>query len=113
MRQSVTYKLYDVRGESLIESLVSVLIGALSTLLLASIITSAQSMIAAGEATMTEYYRQDAILAKQTGDDGKVSGSPKVTIADGSGTQIGLPVDIVAYENNAIHTTTVVSYKQQ
>jgi hypothetical protein len=95
------------KGETLVETLVSVLIGALSMLMLAVALAASQRMIASGEKSVGKYYDgNESIVAKETEPE---RATAKLTL-DGGKFEHGYGV--MLYENGSAKTH-VISYERE
>ena len=86
-------KLKSTSGESIAETLVSVLIAAFALLMLAGTVNTASGLITKGQKKMSEYYNANNILATQDED---ANGTPlnSITISTISGDGINFSISV-------------------
>ena len=101
-------KLKSKKGETITETLVSVLIAAAAMILFASMITSSQRILQKSESIMNDYYageaKMEAAMADGGTDDGIKTGNGTVTIQPANNT---LPRYNISYKpmNGQINVT--------
>ncbi len=117
MGEELRAKLFGQTGETLTESLVSLLISSLSILMLATAISAAFGMINASRTKLSTYYQKnnDVVAEASSGSSGATATSGNVQIKeikdDGTGTQMANL--LVTYVTNSDGgATSVVSYKK-
>lgn len=102
-------KLKSRAGETLAETLVSLLIAALALVMLAGAMTTASSVVERGRKQLDRYYSANeaengVIYMEATGESGSVTLSS---------TDLTLNIPVVYYENSEFAKTPVVAYKVQ
>ena len=113
MRHTIIIKLRDKlrsgAGESLIETLVSMLVASAALLMLGGAITSATRMVTKSRDTLERYYANESILASM--EDGTDSDTDRrLTVSPGTVTVNGTPCPVVFYVNSEFAQTPVISY---
>ncbi len=110
MMKRLSKKLKNRAGESLAETLVSLLIAALALVMLAGAISSASGVIIKSRDKLDKYYsanEEESGVVKMAG--GGSSGAVKMT--DSSGVLSEQSYGITYYKNNEFAKTPVVAYK--
>ncbi|MBQ9544901.1 MAG: hypothetical protein IJV00_07230 [Clostridia bacterium] len=102
-------KLKDVRGESLSEILIALLVSSLAIVLLAGMINASSTMISNSREKVADYVSADRSVVEQNGssETGTVSikeGSETITLTDGAGS-----ITVVYYSNS--ENESVKSYR--
>ena len=80
MCEKLTKKIKSRAGETIAEVLIALLISSLALVMLASMISATQSMVAKSEKKMSEYYDANDVLENLDSDDKK--GTLTVTVKD-------------------------------
>ena len=80
-------KLKSKKGETITETLVSVLIAAAAIILFASMITSSQRILKKSESIMDDYYVGEAKMEEMMADGGTAGGSTTGAAAAAAGTE--------------------------
>lgn len=105
----------EERGESLVEALVSVLIGGLALLMLAVVIASTSHLITDSRQEMEGYYSQANAFAASAGVDASAQLRGTVALVDESGNRVSLASDDtdqrVVYNVGEVTGKTVVTYQ--
>ena len=91
-------------GESISETLVALLIAALALVMLASMISSASSMVTKSKALFAEYYDTSNDLASGSGSGSNLN----VTISDGT---LTVSREVTVYQNTELGSVPVTSYR--
>ena len=108
-------RLKDRRGETIVETLIAIMIASLSMALLVSMISTATKITGQSSASLQEYYTQDTLVSGRdssckagTGNismkDDSAVGSTYVTIGGGNR-------QVTYYRNDKAARTQVVSYE--
>ena len=113
-RECFRRSLKNSRGESLVETLVAILVGALAMTLLASMIVTSTRLTQESSKTIDEYYASNNLVAAKS-DDGKVTGEGTIVLNDKDGfpkylRSDGSDVKVEYYVNNADSKNPVVAY---
>lgn len=122
MRQKVQNKLRSRAGESLVETLISLLVSSAALLMLAGAITTASRLVTTSRDTLDEYYANNERLSTMDVSM-DVSGSPPPSFVSGGG-EITIDNDndnveitlgngndeVTFYINNVFSKTPVISY---
>lgn len=119
MKGRITAKLKSISGESLGETLISLVIAALALLMLAGAISAATNVIMRSKEAMNDYYSADVNVATHGSANGTVEIGLSNTGFSGnaviSGTGISENLEIrsisVSYYLNNEHNTSVISYE--
>lgn len=110
MMEKIRKKLKNQAGESLAETLVSLLIAALALVMLAGAISSASGVIIKSRDKLDKYYsaneENDGVVRMASGG---TPGSMKMT--DSSGLVQDKTINIIYFKNDEFAKTPVVAYK--
>ena len=113
MRHTIIIKLRDKlrsgAGESLIETLVSMLVASAALLMLGGAITSATRMVTKSRDTLGAYYANESFLARMP-DATPDPDSLRLTATDGKITVNNQKYDVTFYVNSVFAQTPVISY---
>ncbi len=108
MRHTIIIKLRDKlrsgAGESLIETLVSMLVASAALLMLGGAITSATRMVTKSRDTLERYYANESILASMPDPESGLAASGGTVTVNGKG------YDVTFYENRVFDYMPVISY---
>lgn len=103
-------KISDNSGETLGETLVSLLISALALVMLAGAISAASGIILRSRDRINNYYAQNSKIETQNDDDSAWSG--KVTISNGPVDGFNVESQVLFFSNDALNPANpVVTYK--
>ncbi|MBR1560668.1 MAG: hypothetical protein IJ646_10560 [Clostridia bacterium] len=106
MKHSILMKKLRSRaGESIGETLVSLLISALALMMLAGAISAAMRVVTTSNDKMTTYYQGDNTLANPSVDSGKIM---EIKLTDGTITSTY--TEVPYYMNSAFSNKTAVTY---
>ncbi len=108
-------KLKNNSGESLAETLISLLIAAVALVMLAATIAASAGIISKGRNKLNDYYSENeksAGIVKMT-DSGEETGATETVVisADGENDYLSESVKVEYYKNTEIGMTPVISYK--
>ena len=113
MRHTIIIKLRDKlrsgAGESLIETLVSMLVASAALLMLGGAITSATRMVTKSRDTLGAYYANESFLASMP-DATPDPDSERLTATGGTVTVNGKGYGVTFYENRVFDYMPVISY---
>ena len=106
--KKIAAKLRSRRGETIAETLVSLLVGCLALMVLAGMIAATARLVRTSEEKMDEYYVESAKLAdpEESGESGTVT----VTVS-GSELETSVSCGVSAYENTIFSGHTVTAYR--
>lgn len=96
-------------GESISETLISLLIAALALVMLAGAISSSTSVILKSEDKLKDYYDSAESLTKRTS--GISSSNPKIRITDNDSAISAPNYPVIYYKNEEFSKTPVVAYE--
>lgn len=100
----------DEQGETITETLVSVLIGGLALLMLAVVLATSNNIISESKQSMNEYYAKTNAIASETHAPSE-GNSVSVTLKDASGNPLADPATVnVNYSVNDVIGETIVAY---
>lgn len=123
MMESMKNKLHSRAGESIAETLIALLIGAVSLIMLAGAVSASSSIITRSRKTMDSYYTANEIVVTEPASisdstikaaivSGNTSGN-KIEMQQ-SGSKIeGCEYAVTYYENTAFSKTPVIAYYLQ
>ncbi len=108
-------KLKNNSGESLAETLISLLIAAVALVMLAATIAASAGIISKSRNKLNDYYSENeksAGIVKMT-DSGEETGATETVVisADGEDDYLSESVKVEYYKNTEIGMTPVISYK--
>ena len=110
--EKLKQKLGGRAGESIAETLISLLIAALALVMLAGAITTAHAVIRTSKAKLNEYYvAAENVAKRKTAESGLTE--PKVTIAAApTDTEVYISVEapVAFYRNGVFDGTPVIAY---
>lgn len=98
-------KLRNQAGETLAETLITVLIIAVAMMMLAGMISATASMVKTSETKMNEYYQGSEVLETFSG----AERGPTVTLKIGTATFEPIPIEYA--KNEVFSDHTVISYR--
>lgn len=112
MKNSILKKLKGRAGESLAETLIAVLVIAVASMLLASMITATTSIVKRSQSSMEKYYNQSSKL-ETLSDTNLKTASISITVSDMSDSNTYWTGSIpVQYEqNDELGRHTVIAYR--
>ena len=96
-------------GESISETLISLLIAALALVMLAGAISSSTSVILKSEDKLKDYYDSAESLTKRTS--GISSSNPEIKITDNNSAISAPNYPVIYYKNEEFSKTPVVAYE--
>lgn len=113
MGENLRAKLLGQTGETLTESLVSLLISSLSILMLATAISAAFNMINNSRTKLSAYYKKnnDVVAQQASGGSGATETPGTVAIKNDSGASVATP-SVTYVTNSDGGAAAVVSYKK-
>ena len=111
MKTLVMNKLKSSSGESIAETLVSVLIAAFALLMLAGTINTASNLITKSQDTLKQYYTANNKLER--GEEGPSTTTKNVTITGDDGRLSGNSYLATVYQNDVLGSGTVNAYDIQ
>ena len=100
-----------VRGETLTEVLVAIVVSGLAILMLATVIASATSINESSRKAMNEYYEKSNGIVEASATNG--TGTVTLSVDDGSGTVTAIALDdedVTYYISEQMDGTPIVSY---
>jgi len=101
----------SVRGESLTEVLVAILISCLAILMMATVIAASFNVNETSRKAMDKYYKDNNRIANQiSGDSDTASGKGTVTMTSSDGTSVNLENNPVNYYIDELNNEVVVSF---
>ena len=109
--QPIRKKLHSRAGETISETLISLLIASLALVMLAGAVTSGSAMIAKGRTKLEDYYSKNeklATISQPAAGDSK-TGSLKWELVSGKELD-GQTFSVVYAENDAFSNKKVISY---
>ena len=106
--KQIAGKLRSRKGETIAETLVSLLVGCLALMVLAGMIAATARLVRTSEDKMDEYYVESAKLAEPE----KSGESDSVTVTvSGSEVETSVSCEVAAYENTIFSGHTVTAYR--
>ena len=106
---SIRARLRSQAGESITETMVSVLIAALALVMLAGAVSTASHVVTDSKDKLDGYYAENEKIIKMSGD-AVTADTPQINISCG-GENWG-SVSVKYYINNTFSTDPVISYKK-
>lgn len=111
MKRSWFSRLKSTRGESIAETLISVLIATTALTMLAGMITASARMITRSRTLMQDYYEKNLPLEEKGG---SADGTMTMRLTGGTPGEIPAQTfDVLYFENDTIGGRPVISYRPQ
>lgn len=114
MNDKVIRKLKSNGGETITETLVSLLIASLALVMLAGTLTTSSGLIMKGRAKLEEYYsanEEDSGVVKMKSGEGVVSKADGITITASDNAIEKQSYKVTYYKNDKFDSKPVVAYK--
>ncbi len=115
MSSRIKRKLNSRAGESISETLVSLLIASLALVMLAGTLTASSGIITKGRAKLEKYYdanEEDSGVVKMKNGDDSTSNTIAITITEpGTTNTISQSCNVNYYKNDTFSSKIVIAYK--
>ena len=103
-------KLRSNKGESIAETLISLLIACVALIMLAGMITAATKLVSKSKTSMQDYYTENNSVATGSTTSGTGS-STTITISTSPSSQLTITQDVTYYQNNTFSNSPVIAYE--